>query len=70
MNFQKHFVELFCLGNVQGGLLVFLPGLLPSAGGDMGVKQGKNSLFPLFAGSGGGKSQNRKRRMGMGKGKK
>ena len=29
---------------------VFLPGLLPSAGGDMGVKLGKNSLFPPFCG--------------------
>ena len=29
---------------------IFLPGLLPSAGGDMGVKLGKNSLFPPFCG--------------------
>ena len=48
MNFQKHFVELLCLENVQGGLLCFFARAFTVRGRRYEGQTGEKLPFPPF----------------------
>ncbi len=68
LNEYNLFFQLFCLGNVQGGLVFyfFCPGFYRPREAIWGSNRGKTPFSPFLRERGGGKSQNRKRELGLG----